>query len=82
MCETTDGFKIAEMDLRLRGAGDLIGTAQSGTERYLSMALTYPVEYAEAQKTAHELLQAGVICPLVEQAIRDAAEKVGGQMVI
>jgi ATP-dependent DNA helicase RecG len=30
MEETTDGFVIAEADLRLRGAGDLLGTAQSG----------------------------------------------------
>jgi len=30
MRETEDGFRIAEEDLRLRGAGDLLGTAQSG----------------------------------------------------
>jgi ATP-dependent DNA helicase RecG len=30
MVETNDGFKIAEMDLQLRGAGDLQGTQQSG----------------------------------------------------
>ncbi|MDP5076209.1 MAG: ATP-dependent DNA helicase RecG, partial [Flavobacteriales bacterium] len=30
MVRTTDGFKIAEVDLRLRGPGDLAGTAQSG----------------------------------------------------
>ncbi len=30
MCETNDGFKIAEMDLKLRGPGELEGTAQSG----------------------------------------------------
>ncbi|MBW7888335.1 MAG: ATP-dependent DNA helicase RecG [Bacteroidetes bacterium] len=30
MCETTDGFKIAEVDLQLRGAGDYFGTRQSG----------------------------------------------------
>ncbi len=30
MEETTDGFKLAEMDWKLRGAGDLIGTRQSG----------------------------------------------------
>ncbi|MBS1716186.1 MAG: ATP-dependent DNA helicase RecG [Armatimonadetes bacterium] len=30
MVETTDGFKIAEEDLRLRGPGELIGTRQSG----------------------------------------------------
>jgi ATP-dependent DNA helicase RecG len=28
--ETTDGFKIAEEDLRLRGPGEITGTAQSG----------------------------------------------------
>ena len=30
MEETTDGFKIAEEDLRLRGPGDILGTDQSG----------------------------------------------------
>ena len=30
MVETTDGFKISEVDLRLRGAGDMMGTRQSG----------------------------------------------------
>lgn len=30
MCGTTDGFRIAEEDMRLRGAGDMEGTRQSG----------------------------------------------------
>jgi ATP-dependent DNA helicase RecG len=30
MTATTDGFKIAEVDLKLRGPGDLMGTQQSG----------------------------------------------------
>ena len=30
MRSTTDGFKIAEVDLTLRGPGDLLGTQQSG----------------------------------------------------
>ncbi len=30
MAETNDGFKIAEVDLKLRGPGDLMGTQQSG----------------------------------------------------
>ncbi len=30
MCETNDGFKIAETDLKLRGPGDAEGTRQSG----------------------------------------------------
>lgn len=30
MCDTTDGFRIAEVDLELRGPGELEGTRQSG----------------------------------------------------
>jgi ATP-dependent DNA helicase RecG len=30
MCETSDGFRIAEVDLELRGPGEMIGTRQSG----------------------------------------------------
>tara|TARA_R110002167_G_C12574602_1_gene642887 strand:- start:826 stop:1143 length:318 start_codon:yes stop_codon:yes gene_type:complete len=30
MVRTNDGFEIAEVDLRLRGPGDLMGTQQSG----------------------------------------------------
>lgn len=30
MCDTNDGFKIAEVDLTLRGPGDMMGTQQSG----------------------------------------------------
>ena len=30
MLETSDGFKIAECDLMIRGPGDLLGTRQAG----------------------------------------------------
>jgi ATP-dependent DNA helicase RecG len=30
MCETNNGFRLAELDLQLRGAGDINGTQQSG----------------------------------------------------
>lgn len=32
--DTEDGFRIAEVDLEMRGVGDLIGTAQSGLPRF------------------------------------------------
>ena len=38
MCRTTDGFEIAEADLRLRGPGDLEGTQQSGLAFDLKIA--------------------------------------------
>lgn len=30
MCRTNDGFEISEIDLKLRGPGDIMGTQQSG----------------------------------------------------
>lgn len=38
MCDTDDGFRIAEADLKLRGPGDLEGTQQSGIAFELKIA--------------------------------------------
>ena len=38
MCETNDGFRLAELDLKLRGAGDINGTLQSGMGLDLKIA--------------------------------------------
>ncbi|MDE6624278.1 MAG: ATP-dependent DNA helicase RecG [Alistipes sp.] len=38
MCETNDGFRLAELDLKLRGSGDINGTLQSGMAFDLKIA--------------------------------------------
>lgn len=42
MCKTTNGFEIAEEDLKLRGSGDIIGLKQSGEDVRVSLMLKYP----------------------------------------
>ncbi|MEX5728911.1 ATP-dependent DNA helicase RecG [Rhodovulum iodosum] len=55
--ETEDGFRIAEEDLAMRGAGDLIGTAQSGLPRFRIADLERQAALmAVAQSDARRLL--------------------------
>lgn len=58
MVETTDGFKIAEVDLKLRGPGNLMGTQQSGI---LNLKIADVVKDSKilvsARNTAISLLQ-------------------------
>ncbi|WP_147125028.1 ATP-dependent DNA helicase RecG [Shimia ponticola] len=57
MRETEDGFRIAEEDLAIRGAGDLIGTAQSGLPRFQIADLERQSGLMEtAQRDARKLL--------------------------
>ena len=60
MCETTDGFRLAELDLKLRGAGDIHGTMQSGSAFDLKIANpTLDVQILQTtQQAAMELLEA------------------------
>jgi ATP-dependent DNA helicase RecG len=55
--ETEDGFRIAEEDLAIRGAGDMIGTAQSGLPRFRIADLERQAALMEvAQSDARALL--------------------------
>ena len=56
--ETEDGFRISEVDLQMRGAGDLIGTAQSGVPRFRIADLERQTALmAVAQNDARALLE-------------------------
>lgn len=52
MASTTDGFKIAEKDLELRGTGQILGVKQSGKDVYMEMMLKYPKLYKEIRTQA------------------------------
>ena len=57
--ETEDGFRIAEADLEMRGAGDVIGVAQSGLPRFRIADLERQADLmAVAQSDARALLAA------------------------
>ena len=57
MCETEDGFKIAEADLELRGPGEFLGTRQSGSLPFKLASLIRDQEWlVKARDDVIELL--------------------------
>ncbi|MEZ4740550.1 MAG: ATP-dependent DNA helicase RecG [Flavobacteriales bacterium] len=57
MVRTNDGFEIAEVDLRLRGPGDLMGTQQSGIpELHIADLVTDATLLQQARQVAMRLL--------------------------
>ena len=54
MRESTDGFYIAEEDLKLRGGGELLGTRQAGLPKY--HFADFAIEDLRAKKLQQELL--------------------------
>ncbi len=58
MCETNDGFKVSEVDLDLRGPGDIEGTQQSGDIKLkISNLATDKAILEEARNAAVKLLE-------------------------
>ncbi len=76
MEETTNGFKIAEADLAIRGPGDLIGVRQSGSPLFMTRFLGWDSQLLkQARDDAFSLLRhtpesalAGVLTYLEEKA--------------
>lgn len=56
MRETEDGFTIAEEDLRLRGAGDILGTRQSGLPEFRMVDLAAHGELLAAARDDAQLI--------------------------
>ena len=64
MCDTNDGFRIAEADLKLRGPGDLEGTQQSGIAFDLKIAdIARDGQLVQlARETAQQIVDADPTC--------------------
>lgn len=76
MCNTNDGFEIAEVDLQLRGPGDISGTQQSGLVDLLVANLAQDGEILKAARaSAEEILTADPdLLQPVHQPIRSHLE--------
>jgi ATP-dependent DNA helicase RecG len=59
LTDSTDGFRIAEEDLRIRGAGEFAGTAQSGAADLWIADLVRDIDVYRAAKTVAQELLAG-----------------------
>lgn len=56
MCDTNDGFKISEVDMQLRGPGDILGTQQSGIVEFKQLDLAKDGDIIKTAKSAVEKL--------------------------
>ena len=58
LCKTTDGFKIAEEDLKLRGPGDFFGSRQSGLPAFRVADLSFDLgTLKEAQQASAQWIE-------------------------
>ena len=59
MCQTDNGFELSKLDLQIRKTGDILGTVQSGSNRYIELMQNYPNSYKYAEKLTEELDKRG-----------------------
>ena len=52
LCKTTDGFRIAEEDLKLRGPGDFFGARQSGLPTFRVADLSFDLQVLKDAQAA------------------------------
>jgi len=78
-----DGFKLAEVDLQLRGEGELTGTRQSGLAAFRFAVLPEDAELLErARLSAREILERDSELVLAEHVpLREALERAHGSLL-
>jgi len=82
MCETTDGFRIAEEDLRLRGPGDFFGSRQHGLpEMHVADLGTDTETLLRSKEAAERLLREDPMLAFPEHAaLRERVEMMTEKM--
>lgn len=81
--QSSDGFELAEMDLKMRGPGDLLGTSQSGLPPLKIANLIEDADLVElARQVAKELLAADplLVAPVFEKLRRQTVHRYGASM--
>ena len=62
LCKTTDGFRIAEEDLKMRGPGDFFGSRQSGLPVFRVANLSCDLQtLTQAQQSSKEWIESGYV---------------------
>lgn len=74
--DTTDGFKVAEKDLELRGPGEVLGTRQTGAMQFRVADLMRDADLApDVQRLARDLVgHTDVVESLIRRWVGDAAQ--------
>ena len=83
MADTSDGFVIAERDLRLRGPGDFFGTRQSGLPALRAGDLMRDGDLLErAFEEARARVEAGTLSPALQSYVRDVWQRQFGLITV
>ncbi len=78
MCETNDGFRLSELDLELRGAGDINGTLQSGEA--ISLRIANPTRDVELLTLTREVAAAIIeVDPRLESDLHQGLKELKSQ---
>ena len=80
MEKTHDGFKLSEIDLEMRGPGEILGTRQSGTPIFTMARLPRDLPLLEmARRDAEDLVAADPTlstAPFLREALKERADRV------